>query len=172
LKNCCFTGHRPQKLDGFDPYSKGNREMLNKLREVIVDHIENKDVDTFITGMALGIDMWAARIVLALRHKYDHIKLIAAVPCKNQHKKWVIQSKMEWEKILSQCNKVHYVSEEEYTPWCMDQRNKWMVKNSDYVIAVHDGTKGGTYNCVQDAKKKSRVITALHPKTLEITGGE
>jgi len=168
LNNCCFTGHRPQKLGGFDPYSKDNRVMLNKLREVIVDHIENKDVSLFITGMALGIDMWAARIVLALKPKYPQLQLVAAVPCKNQHKKWVIQSKMEWEKIIGMCDKVHYVSDEEYTPWCMNVRNEWMVDNSDYVIAVHDGSKGGTHNCKQYAKKKDKTITTLHPKTLEM----
>jgi uncharacterized phage-like protein YoqJ len=78
---CCFTGHRPNKLHGYDPASEGNSKMLWKLRDLIIDHIENKQVDTFITGMALGIDMWAARIVLKLKEKHPHIKLVAAVPC-------------------------------------------------------------------------------------------
>jgi len=50
----------------------------------------------------------------------------------------------------------------------MNDRNEWMVDNSDYVIAVHDGSKGGTYNCIQYAKKNSKEITTLPPKTLKL----
>ncbi len=165
---CCFTGHRPNKLHGYDPFSEGNKEMLFTLREIIINHIELHNVDTFISGMALGIDMWAARIVLKLKEKYPHIKLIAAVPCKNHPNKWPKKSQDEWQSIIDRADTVHYVSEDEYTPWCMQERNKWMVDNSNYVIAVWDGTKGGTANCVNYAKKKNRTITKLHPKTCEI----
>lgn len=164
--SCCFTGHRPNKLNGYKPTD--NKELLFKLRDIVIDHIENKNVDTFITGMALGIDMWAARIVLKLKQKYPHIKLIAAVPCKNQHNKWPQQSKDEWQNIIDKCDKVHYVSEESYTHRCMQKRNEWMVDNSKYIIAVWDGTKGGTGNCAEYAKKENKEITRLDPKTLEV----
>ncbi len=143
--------------------------MLMELRKIIIDHIENKNVNIFITGMALGIDMWAARIVLSLKNKYPLLQLVAAVPCKNQYRKWNDESKREWQRIIDKCDLIQYVSEEEYTPWCMNKRNEWMVDNSDYVIAVHDGTKGGTGNCVKYAQSKGKEITSLHPKTLEIT---
>lgn len=164
--SCCFTGHRPNKLNGYNPTD--NKELLFKLRDIVIDHIENKDVDTFITGMALGIDMWAGRIVLKLKEKYPHIKLVAAVPCKNQHNKWSQISKDEWQDIIDKCDKVHYVSEESYTHWCMQKRNEWMVDNSNYIIAVWDGTNGGTGNCVEYAKKVNKEITRLDPKTLEV----
>ncbi|PAD70642.1 hypothetical protein CHH83_02230 [Bacillus sp. 7586-K] len=72
---CCFTGHRPNKLHGYDPKTEGNQKMLWKLRDEIVNHIETYNVETFISGMALGIDMWAARIVLKLKEIYPSIKL-------------------------------------------------------------------------------------------------
>lgn len=161
-KATCFTGHRPNKLNGYNP--KDNREMLYKLRDIIIDHIENKNVDTFITGMALGIDMWAARIVLKLKEKYPHIKLTAAIPCSKQYSKWKLQSQQEWVAIVRRCDTVHYVSDEPYTAWCMQKRNEWMVDNSNYVIAVWDGTKGGTGNCVNYAVKQGKEITKLNPK--------
>ncbi|WP_442636539.1 SLOG family protein [Rossellomorea marisflavi] len=167
-KSCCFTGHRPNKLHGYNPVTEGNSKMLWKLRELIIDQIENNHVDTFITGMALGIDMWAGRIVLKLKEKYPSIKLIAAVPCLNHSGKWNQASKNEWQHIIDKCDKVHYVSNEAYTAWCMQKRNEWMVDNADYVIAVWDGTKGGTGNCVNYARKKNKSITSLHPMSLEV----
>lgn len=166
--SCCFTGHRPNKLYGYDPRSEGNLKLLKQLRSIIVEHIEENDIDTFITGMALGIDMWAAMIVLRLRERYPHIKLVAAVPCKNHSGKWPQQSKDEWQDIINRCDHVHYVTNEEYTAWCMQKRNAWMVDNSNFVIAVWDGTKGGTGNCVNYAQKVNKHITQLNPKSYEV----
>lgn len=161
---CCFTGHRPGKIFSYDPKTEDNQKMLWQLRDEIVNHIEIHNIDTFITGMALGIDMWAGRIVLKLKETYPHIKLVAAVPCKNQYNKWNEQSKKEWQHIINKCDKVHYVSEEEYTSWCMQKRNEWMVDNSNFIIAVWDGTKGGTVNCVKYAQKQNKQILVMNPK--------
>lgn len=160
---CCFTGHRPDKLHGYNPFSEGNYKMLTELRGIIIDHIETKGVDTFITGMALGIDTWSAKLVLKLKEAYPHIKLIAAVPCANHSNRWKQESRDEWQTIIDKCDEVHYVSNEEYTHWCMQDRNKWMVDNSKHVIAVWDGTKGGTANCVNYALKQDKVIEVLKP---------
>lgn len=165
-KTVCFTGHRPNKLNGYDP--RDNKELLYKLRDVIVFHIEKRGVTDFISGMALGIDIWSAKIVLKLKEAYPDIRLICAVPCDKQWSKWNEKSRREWEKIISKADKVHYVSKEPYTAWCMQKRNEWMVDNSDFVISVWDGTSGGTANCVKYAEKKELIITQLHPKTLEL----
>lgn len=170
MATASFTGHRPEKLHGYNPRTEGNNKMLLELRKIIIDHIENKDVSIFITGMALGIDMWAARIVLALKGSYPQLQLVAAVPCKNHSSKWIKSSQDEWQGIIDKCDHVHYVSDEDYTHWCMQVRNEWMVNNSDYVIGVHDGSKGGTYNCIKYAEKNEKNITRLNPKTLEVAG--
>ena len=162
----CFTGHRPSKLKGYNP--NDNKDLLFHLRDIIEYHIENHNIDTFITGMALGIDQWAAKIVLKLKLKYPHIKLVAAIPCANHSSKWNNDSKLEWKYIADNCDYVHYVSDELYTHWCMNKRNEWMVDNSSYVIAVHDGTEGGTNNCKQYAIKSNKNVVTVHPKTLEV----
>jgi len=164
MKTACFTGHRPNKLNGYNPAD--NKELLWKLHEAIVDHIENKGVSVFITGMALGIDTWAAKIVLKLKEKYPDIHLVAAVPCKAQDSKWIDSAKKEYNKILDKCDDVYYVSNEPYTMSCMQDRNEYMVDNSEYIIAVWDGTNGGTGNCVKYAKKKEKQITYIDPQKL------
>lgn len=161
-----FTGHRPDKLNGYNP--SDNKELLFHLKDIIEYHINTYSVDTFITGMALGIDQWAGRIVLKLKQTYPHIKLVAAIPCANHSSKWNKESQQEWMNITDKCDYIHYVSMEDYTHWCMQKRNEWMVDNSKYVIACHDGSKGGTYNCKQYAIKKDKHITTIHPKTLEV----
>ena len=52
----------------------------------------------FISGMALGFDMICAEIVLELKMKYPYIKLICAIPCKNQDKLWNDDCKKRYKK--------------------------------------------------------------------------
>lgn len=169
-KSLAFTGHRPHKLDSYNPRTKRNLKMLLKLRALIERHIVRRGVNTFISGMAIGIDMWSAQIILALREKkYPHIKLVCAIPCAEQYKKWSEEDKEAYHEILSKADEVYYVSDKPYTPWCMTDRDKWMVDNAKYCIAVwNDEKDGGTWQTVKYAIKRQRVIVKMHPHTLEI----
>lgn len=167
-KSVAFTGHRPEKLHGYDPTAQGNRAMLWRLRHTIEAMIID-GARVFISGMALGIDMWAARIVLALKNKYPDVQLHAYIPCANHTKMWRQSSKDEWQSIIDQADSVVYVSKEEYTPHCMNNRNRAMIRDADVMIAVWDGTNGGTGNCVRDARKVNRPIIQLHPHQNSIT---
>lgn len=156
-KTVSYTGHRPSKLNGYNP--KDNRELLWDIHGCTVHLIKNENVNTFINGVALGVDQWSAKIVLKLKEIYPHIKLISAVPCLNHSSKWNEESKKDWQYIIDNSDEVVYVTEEEYTPYCMHLRNQWMVDNSDIVVSVWDGSSGGTANCVKYAtSKKKRVI--------------
>lgn len=168
-KTLCFTGHRPQKLFGYNVNEEGNQLIVSALSQLIESAIK-KDVKTFITGMALGIDQWAADIVLSYKEVYPDIKLIAAVPHKGHGDNWKgILSKIKRDSILESCDEVVMVSNEPYTNWCMQKRNEYMVNRSDYIIAVWDGTSGGTGNCVKYAEKVKKPIVCLHPKELTVS---
>lgn len=157
------------KLASYDYRHKDNLKMLLKLRAIIERFIDKRGVTTFITGMALGIDMWSAQIILQLKEKYPQIKLICAIPCANHSSKWNKKDQEIHNDIISQADYTYYVSDEPYTAWCMDKRNEWMVDNSKFVIAVWDGIEnGGTWNTVKYARKRQRAILQLHPRTLEV----
>jgi uncharacterized phage-like protein YoqJ len=153
------TGHRPDKL-GFEYDMKGpiSKKIYLEL-DRLVDQLKPTKM---ITGMALGVDMLFANV--AINRK---IPFIAAIPCLNQESKWPEQSKRLYSRIINDplCT-VHYVTNEEYTSSCMQIRNKWMVDNSDLLVAVWDGTKGGTSNCINYAKKNDKSIRRIDPKSL------
>ncbi len=70
---CCFTGHRPEKLD--IPKNKVFESLKKEIYTAIADGFQ-----IFISGIARGIDLWAADIVLALRNEGTAIQLICASP--------------------------------------------------------------------------------------------
>ena len=107
-KTCAFTGHRPQSLPfGFDESDKRCTSLKSVMRDQIVALIENEGVTHFITGMALGVDMYAAEIVLDLKSKYPHITLESAIPCETQAIKWSVASRERYYNIAAKCDSPH-----------------------------------------------------------------
>ena len=85
----CFTGHRPQSIPYlWDESSSQSLKLKDELKKSILYLIEDKGVTHFISGMALGVDMIAAEIVLDLKKKYPNITLECAIPCETQANKW------------------------------------------------------------------------------------
>lgn len=57
--------------------------MKEKLKQLIKESISNGYL-YFISGLALGFDIFAAEMVLEIKKEYPKIKLIAVLPCKDQ----------------------------------------------------------------------------------------
>lgn len=165
----CFTGHRPNKLYGYNKDKDGNIKIRQQLREVIIYCIIHEGAKNFISGMALGIDQWAAEIVLELKPYYPNIKLIAAIPCRDHSSAWPQTSRDEYNSILDKADYKVMVNKMRYFPQCMQIRNEWMVDRSIGQIAVWDGTVGGTANCIRyaDSVQKTKRIT-INPKTFSV----
>ena len=72
LRRVCFTGHRPEKLN------RSEKSVLDGLETAIRQAIADGS-NVFISGMARGVDIWAAEIVLQIRSEGEDIKLICAV---------------------------------------------------------------------------------------------
>lgn len=49
--------------------------------------------------------------------------------------------------------------------YILNQRNIGMVDTCDILIAIYDGTPGGTRNAVQYAKKTNTLIHRIKPST-------
>lgn len=176
----CFTGHRPNKLGGYDWNSYKNIKIMQKLRKEIIKVIEaNKGEEIlFICGGALGIDQMAFEICYKLKTKYNNIKLEVAIPFKNQDKNWFSKDDIKrYREQIEKADLVTYVdkleeykikgyAEDVYYTAKMQKRNEYMTDNSDIVIAVWDGSKGGTANCVRYAKKLNKEIIVINPKEI------
>ena len=90
---CCFTGHRPDKMQ------QGEKEIKPLLEKAIDDAIANGYV-TFITGMAMGTDIWAAEIVLEREKKNPELHLVCALPHPRFEKPRSMAEKMRFNWII------------------------------------------------------------------------
>ena len=144
---CCFTGHRPEKL------SISEREVKIALQKEIRLAIAD-GINVFITGMAPGVDIWAAEIVLKLQEQEElPLKLIAASPHPGFENRWSFDWQKRYAVIMSKSDFIKEVSTR-YSSGCYQIRNEWMVDHSARVIAVWNGSPSGTKNIIMYAKRK------------------
>lgn len=153
---CCFTGHRPEKLDITED------EVRPLLRAAIISAAED-NLMTFITGMARGIDIWAAEEVLNLRRTSPSIHLICAVPYPTFRTSRSKHEKEQYDRIISLADYTEVISPT-YAPSCFQKRNIWMVDRSSRVIAAFNGSKGGTKNTIDYALSKGVEVMNILPE--------
>ncbi len=154
-----ITGHRPNKLwNDYDLVSPG----MIAIRERLQRGIDKAKPTVMISGMALGIDTLWAELALV-----NGIKLIAAIPCQGHPDRWPQKSRDRYGAIIQNpLTEVVMVSNAPYNHSCMQKRNEWMVDNSDLLVAVWDGTPGGTKNCVDYAISQNKTMIVIDPKKL------
>jgi uncharacterized phage-like protein YoqJ len=144
IKSCVFTGHRILE----DDFSK-------KRLKIVVQAAIEQGVDTFYNGVAMGFDLIAAEIVLYLKKKYPHVKLIACIPCYKQEKNFSEKDKKRYAAVLKKADEKVLLSEE-YYKGCMQVRDKYMAERGDVMLAYCKKQDGGTAYTVRCFKK-------LHP---------
>ena len=54
-----------------------------RLCQLIVGIIRKKSATRFISGLAEGVDTWAAEIVLDIKDEHPNITLETTIPCEN-----------------------------------------------------------------------------------------
>lgn len=170
LYRCCaFTGHRPAKFPW--KYDENDPRCI-KLKAVLARQIEKlaaAGMTDFFTGMALGVDTWAAMAVLDLRKRIPAIKLHCVLPCEGQETKWSTPAQILYRGILSDADSVEYVKRT-YNRKCMLERNQRLIDSTGVLLAVYNGEKrGGTAATVRYAQKADREIIVIDPITLSVS---
>ena len=158
-KTCCFTGHRPDFFPWKDNHRDPRFHILMERIENAVDTVLSKGVKKFICGNALGVDTWAAQIVLEKKQEDPEIKLEIALPFS-----WHNSNVQSCRRVQEQADLVHVVSKADSKIAAYFDRNKYMVDHSDYIIAVYDNErspKSGTKKTIDMAKKKGIEIIQI-----------
>ena len=172
----CFTGHRPNKLVGYD---KNNyQDFVNHLAIRLEDYVKNFGITNFISGGAQGFDQLAFWAVHKLKRNHPewHIQNIVYVPFIGQEVRWKksgLFSQAEYQLMLRHADQVHICNptvkanaDFKDIRAALLQRNQDMVNDSDRVLAMyshqealnHQLTPGGTASCVSYAQSINKPI--------------
>jgi uncharacterized phage-like protein YoqJ len=152
------TGHRPQKCGGF------SRTAQLHLRQIAIHWLAALNPRGAISGMALGWDTAIVEACLNLGLPY-----VACVPFRGQESQWPLSSRRAYANYIRHAAKIIICSPGEYSANKMQIRNERMIhmaqKNGpgpehSILLAMWDGSSGGTNNCLSYARTRMETINA------------
>ena len=106
---CCFTGHRrlPEEFRG----------KIEEKTSHVVDVLISAGYRWFLAGGALGYDMLAERVVAEKRREHPEIRLILALPCRDQTGAWLRLPEEERSRNLREYQRLKDALAQAYADW-------------------------------------------------------
>lgn len=143
------SGHRPDKLGGYLNWPTTKAGLLAFARH----QLRALGVTRVISGMAQGWDQ-----VLAVAAITEGIPFTAAIPCRGFELRWPVETRFKYASILLRADHTHVVCDGDFAIWKLQKRNEWMVDQCGKVLALWDGSPGGTLNCIKYANKRGAEV--------------
>lgn len=132
---CCFFGHRDT------PSS-----VQNQLKQLLKELIEKEGFDRFLVGNEGGFDQAVAKTLLQLKKEHPQIRCYTVLAYLNRGDDRAFFLETIYPEGL------------ELTPprFCIDRRNRWMLKESDAVVGYIRYSIGGAARFFSLAQKQGK----------------
>ena len=172
-KGILVTGYKAHELGIFDSKHIGIKYIKKVIEKKLVNLIEEGLEWVLISGQ-LGVELWAAEVVLALKKQYPDLKLAVITPYLNQQSNWNEANKMLYDEITQSANYVDSISKRDYeSPSQLKQKNEFLVNKSDGLLLIYDEEKpvSPTYYLANAKKKQessSYEIVYIYPDEIEM----
>ncbi|HHU05906.1 MAG TPA: hypothetical protein GXZ65_05430 [Clostridiales bacterium] len=144
MSACTFFGHRdcPSSIK-------------SKLRKVLIDLIESHAVDMFYVGQQGSFDSMVRSVLKELVSLYPHINYAVVLER--------IPPKRDEFDIRDYSDTMLPEGIETVHPrFAISWRNKWMIKQSDYVVTYITHSWGGAAQFAEKAVRQSKIVINLH----------
>ena len=158
-KVLAITGYKPFELGIFDKNHDGIRFIKKAILKQLVSLIEEGLEWVIISGQ-LGVELWAAAVVMDLQIEYPELKLAVITPFLNQEEKWNEANKEQYETIYLHADYTNSITNRKYeNPDQFRLKNRFFIDKSDALLIVYDEEKDGSpkyiYNDAKYASEQS-----------------
>ena len=141
---CTFFGHHDCP-----------RLVKPRLQTILIDLIENSGVDTFYVGNQGAFDAIVRTVLSELKQIYPHIHYTIVLAYMPQHNSTLGK--------VHEANTILPAGIENVPRRCaIVWRNKWMLRQAEYVVAYVVHSVGGAAQFVQLAEHQGKTIMRIH----------
>ncbi|TSB47006.1 DUF1273 domain-containing protein [Alkalicoccobacillus porphyridii] len=154
-RSVLITGYKPHELGVFDKEHPGIKYIKKAIEYRLIPLIE-EGTEWFVISGQLGVELWAAEVVLELKSTYSHIKLAVLPPFLNQEDQWKEASQQQYRLALEQADLVKPITNRVYeSPAQLRQKNDFLITKSDALLVLYDEDHPGTPTFyLEPARKK------------------
>lgn len=138
LKRLLVTGYKAHELGIFNNKHQGITYIKKALQNRITALLEEGLEWVIISGQ-LGVELWAAEVVLELRKVYSELQLAIITPFLEQEKNWNEEKQETYRFILEEADFVTSITKQPYEgPWQFKAKNQFLLDNSDGLLILYD----------------------------------
>ncbi|WP_192598150.1 SLOG family protein [Sporosarcina limicola] len=154
LKRLVITGYKQHELGIFDEQHPGIqfiKKALNKRLSTLLD----EGLEWVILSGQLGVETWAAEVVIELKKEYPQLKYAVITPFLDQEKNWNDTRKENYHSIVAKADYQISLTKKPYeAPWQFIEKDKFFMRNSDGILIVYDEENEGSPKFVKKAAER------------------
>ncbi|WP_102346521.1 DUF1273 domain-containing protein [Bacillus sp. Marseille-P3661] len=173
------TGYKPHEIGIFNDKHPGLKYIKLAIKKNIEQLIDENGLEWVIISGQLGVELWAAEVVLELQEQHPQLKLGVITPFLDQEENWKEDKKEYYHFIVSQADFVDSITKRKYeNPTQFRLKNQFFISKSDGLLILFDDEKGGTPKYILDiATRKlksdgSFIIKTITPYDIQILAEE
>ena len=170
MKRLIVTGYKQHELGIFDDKNPGIRfikkALENRFRTLIEEGLE-----WVIVSGQLGVETWAAEVVLELKKEFPELKYALLTPFLEQEKKWNETKQEKYREIQEKADFYRSLTSKPYeAPWQFIEKNKFFMRNSDGILIVYDEETDGSPKFIK--KEAERYAEKTEYQVMTITADD
>lgn len=112
----------------------------------------DEGLEWVIVSGQLGVETWAAEVVIDLKKEHTELKYAVITPFLEQEKNWNDLRKETYHRIVAQADYQTSLTKRPYeAPWQFIEKDKFFMRNSDGMLIVYDEENEGSPKFVKRA---------------------
>ncbi|WP_243290011.1 DUF1273 domain-containing protein [Bacillus sp. FJAT-47783] len=156
MKVLAITGYKPHELGIFNYKEPAIKYIKKAIKKSVIPFVEEGLEWVVISGQ-VGVELWAAEVVLDLQEEYPFLQLAILTPFLHQEKKWKDHHREYYEMILAQADLVESITKKEYeNPVQFRLKNEFITSKTDGLLLVYDQEREGTPKYQLEVAKKKQ----------------
>ncbi|MFB1080863.1 SLOG family protein [Jeotgalibacillus sp. JSM ZJ347] len=144
MKTLMISGYKAHELGLFKSSDPAVGIIKKAIRQRLTALIE-EGLEWVIVSGGLGVEQWAAEVVIQLKEEYPELQLAVITPFLNQEENWNEENQMNYETILKGADFTASVSNKPYTdPSQFRNRDDFLLGKADGLLIIYDEEKEGS----------------------------
>ncbi len=145
-----------------------NLEGVKKSISKLLDEIISKtDYVYFLNGLSIGYDLYVSQEILKIRNHNKKILLEAVLPYEEQSKNWNEKTRNDYYEIIEKSD-VDTLLQKYYSADCFKNRNKYMIDNSQVLIAIWNKKNNHLSHAIRYANSKGKPVNIIDTEKLTV----
>lgn len=172
--SCAIIGYKPAQFKfKYNEKHRSCKRIKESLRDQIV-FLHGRGVCKFYIGGSLGVDIWAGEIILHLSElsAFADLEIALVLPFEGHDSNWDDYNKRRMDYIRRHSHSVTILGSPDWSPFeCYRKRNRYLVDQSDCILAVYNpaiSVRGDAAAMAKLSQKKGIPITYILPDTGQV----